>query len=55
LDPNYGSIRIYYEQWDAESDVLIDLKTRPCTFVDFGLDETEEQRANDKQNHRNEN
>ena len=38
LNPDYGSITAKYEQWNADSDIFIDLKTRPCTYADFGLD-----------------
>ena len=42
LNEDFGSITAKYEQWDEDSDSRwIDLKIRPCSLVDFGLDSKE--------------
>ena len=35
---DYGTVNLYYEAWDSESDNLIPVKTRPCRPEDFQLD-----------------
>jgi hypothetical protein len=35
---DYGTVNLYYEAWDTDSDVLIPVKTRPCSSEDFQLD-----------------
>ena len=46
LNEDFGSITVKYEQWDADEDIFIDLKTRPCTFSDFGLNSNSTASAN---------
>ena len=38
LNEDYGSITVKYEVWNAEYDKIVELKMRPCSFSDFGLD-----------------
>jgi hypothetical protein len=35
---DYGSIKLYYEYWDNESNILTPVMTRPCTRDDFQMD-----------------
>lgn len=37
---DYGTIKMYYEYWDNDQDVLIPVDTRPCTADDFQMDTT---------------
>ena len=35
---DYGSINAYYEYWNATSDIMTKIPSRPCIPADFGLD-----------------
>ena len=39
LDPDFGTVRAYYESFDHNSNVpnFTEIKTRNCTFGDFGI------------------
>jgi hypothetical protein len=41
LNEDFGSITVKYEQWNEDEDIWIDLKIRPCSLADFGLDSKE--------------
>ena len=34
---DYGSMSAYYEYWNATSDLITKIQSRPCTPTDFGF------------------